>query len=258
MATSATDVMIHAQDLGMTFEEGAPVLEQLNLEIPANEFVALLGSSGCGKSTLLRMIAGLTRPTHGTLTVQYPVDESTGQREQGFVFQDPTLLPWRTVEDNIRLPLELRGASGAAQQEAVQRSLELIGLTAADATKYPRMLSGGMRMRVSLARALVMKPRLLLLDEPFAALDDIMRQQLNEDLLDIWQQHPCTALFVTHNVAEAVFLSQRVLVMSRHPGSIVERIDIPFPYPRSPGLRSQPEFAQLVGEVAACLRNTVA
>jgi NitT/TauT family transport system ATP-binding protein len=257
MATSATDVMIHAQDLGIAFEDNAPVLQQLNLEVQTNEFVALLGSSGCGKSTLLRMIAGLATPTDGTLTVQYPEDESAQQSEQGFVFQDPTLLPWRTVEDNIRLPLELRGASREDQREAVQRSLELIGLAATDATKYPRMLSGGMRMRVSLARALVMQPRLLLLDEPFAALDDIMRQQLNEDLLQIWQQHPCTALFVTHNVAEAVFLSQRVMVMSHHPGTIVETIEIPFSYPRSPELRSDPEFARMVGEVATCLRNTV-
>ncbi len=154
--------------------------------------------------------------------------------------------------------LEQRGLDAVEARDAVQRSLELIGLAATDATKYPRMLSGGMRMRVSLARALVMQPRLLLLDEPFAALDDIMRQQLNEDLLDIWQQHPCTALFVTHNVAEAVFLSQRVLVMSHHPGKIVETIDIPFPYPRVPGLRADPEFARLVGEVATCLRSTVA
>ena len=257
MATSTTDVMIHAQDLGIAFEDNAPVLQQLNLEVQTNEFVALLGSSGCGKSTLLRMIAGLTTPTEGTLTVQYPEDESAQQSEQGFVFQDPTLLPWRTVEDNIRLPLELRGASREAQIEAVQRSLELIGLAATDATKYPRMLSGGMRMRVSLARALVMQPRLLLLDEPFAALDDIMRQQLNEDLLQIWQQHPCTALFVTHNVAEAVFLSQRVMVMSHHPGKIVQTIEIPFSYPRLPELRSDLEFARMVSEVATCLRSTV-
>ena len=258
MATDVPELMIRAQGLGMTFGDNVPVLQGVDLEVQANEFVSLVGPSGCGKSTLLRLVAGLGKLTEGELLVCLAEKEPSEQGQQGFVFQDPTLLPWRTVQDNIRVPLELRGASREQQREAVERSLELIGLTPGDALKYPRMLSGGMRMRVSLARALVMQPQLLLLDEPFAALDDMLRQQLNEDLLDIWQQHPCTALFVTHNVAEAVFLSQRVLVMSNQPGTIVETIEIPFSYPRSPDLRVQPEFAQLVGEVAACLRKTVA
>ena len=257
MVTSTPDLMICAQDLGMTFGDDKPVLQQVNLEIEAGEFVSLVGPSGCGQSTLLRLVAGLVEPTNGDLMVRCSGDEPLDRGQQGFVFQDPTLLPWRTVRDNIRLPLELRGANREQQVDAVQRSLEMIGLTPDDALKYPRMLSGGMRMRVSLARALVMQPRLLLLDEPFAALDDILRQQLNEDLLNIWQHHPCTALFVTHNVAEAVFLGQRVLVMSSQPGEIVETIEVPFPYPRQPELRVQPEFAQLAGEVATCLRKTV-
>ena len=258
MAIDVPELVIRAQGLGMTFGENVPVLQGLDVEIQTNEFVSLVGPSGCGKSTFLRLVAGLTRLTAGELQVFLTESELPHQGQQGFVFQDPTLLPWRTVRDNIRLPLELRGASRAAQGEAVERSLELIGLSKEDSHKYPRMLSGGMRMRVSLARALVMQPQLLLLDEPFAALDDMLRQQLNEDLLDIWQQHPCTALFVTHNVSEAVFLSQRVLVMSRQPGRIVEAIEIPFPYPRRPELRTQVEFAQRVAEVATCLRETVA
>ena len=258
MATSGSDLMIRAQDLGIRFGDSQPVLQQVDLQIQANEFVSLVGPSGCGKSTLLRLVAGLLDPSEGKLVVSLGGGEEAVAGQQGFVFQDPTLLPWRTVEDNIRLPLELQGASRNEQAEAVRRSLELIGLQPTDATKYPRMLSGGMRMRVSLARALVMQPRLLLLDEPFAALDDMLRQQLNEELLGIWQQHPCTAMFVTHNVAEAVFLSQRVLVMGKEPGRIVEVIDVPFAYPRAPDLRVEVEFAQLVGKVATSLRESVA
>lgn len=258
MASSGSDFMIHAQDLGIRFGDSQPVLEQIDLQVEANEFVSLVGPSGCGKSTLLRLVAGLLDPSEGELVVSLGGGDEAAAGQQGFVFQDPTLLPWRTVRDNIRLPLELQGASRSEQAEAVKRSLELIGLQPADADKYPRMLSGGMRMRVSLARALVMQPRLLLLDEPFAALDDMLRQQLNEELLGIWQRHPCTALFVTHNVAEAVFLSQRVLVMGKEPGRIVEVIDVPFAYPREPDLRVEVEFAQLVGKVATSLRESVA
>ena len=256
MATSGSDLMIRAQDLGIRFGNSQPVLQQVDLQIQANEFISLVGPSGCGKSTLLRLVAGLLDPTEGELVGSLGGEEAATS-QQGFVFQDPTLLPWRTVRDNIRLPLELQGASRNEQAEAVSRSLELIGLQPTDAGKYPRMLSGGMRMRVSLARALVMQPRLLLLDEPFAALDDMLRQQLNEELLGIWQEHPCTAMFVTHNVAEAVFLSQRVLVMGKEPGRIVDVIDVPFAYPREPDLRVEVEFAQLVGKVAASLRESV-
>jgi len=172
------------------------------------------------------------------------------------VFQEPTLLPWRSVVGNIRLPLELAGVARAEQQQRVDDSLRLVGLDPRDAAKRPRMLSGGMRMRVSLARALITEPDLLLLDEPFAALDDILRRQLNEELLRIWTARRFTAVFVTHNVQEAVFLSERVLVMSRSPGRIVGEIAVPFSYPRAAELRADPAFAGLTGEVSGALTET--
>ncbi|RLT04497.1 MAG: ABC transporter ATP-binding protein [Planctomycetota bacterium] len=227
-------------------------VRDVNLAVRHGELISLVGPSGCGKSTLLRMIAGLMSPTGGELRVQAG---SADDSRTAFVFQDSNLLPWRSVFDNIRLPLELRGASFAEQQVAVESSLQLIGLKPDDAAKRPRMLSGGMRMRVSLARALVTHPELLLLDEPFAALDDLLRQQLNEELLRIWAEQRWTGIFVTHNVAEAVFLSQRVLVMSKSPGTFVADIAVPFEHPRDSDLRSTPEFAKLTGEVSRSLRE---
>jgi len=258
--TTADDVqsaLIMAKDVGMRFGTAAPTLQNMDLSIATGEFVALLGPSGCGKSTLLRLLAGLQTPTSGLLTMAGEPPErarKTGTRV-AFVFQDPTLLPWRTVVDNIRLPLELQGQPRASHAAPIAAALELIGLTAHDARKRPRKLSGGMRMRVSLARALVTDPRVLLLDEPFAALDDVLRQQLNEDLVRIWLQKHWTGVFVTHNVSEAVFLSQRVLVMSTRPGQIVADIPIPFPYPRGPELRGDPEFARLTVELSQRLRE---
>ena len=279
----SSDLCVQAAAVEMRFASGQLGVRDVSLSVRRGELIALVGPSGCGKSTLLRMIAGLMAPTAGTLMAsggrQPPDANCLAQRGRAdsnasdsnasgglrpplaispriaFVFQDSNLLPWRTVFDNIRLPLELRGAPWSEQVTAVESSLKLIGLKPDDAAKRPRMLSGGMRMRVSLARALVTHPELLLLDEPFAALDDLLRQQLNEELLRIWTEQHWTGVFVTHNVSEAVFLSQRVLVMSQSPGTIVADIAVPFGHPRDPELRSMPEFARLTGEVSRRLRE---
>ena len=257
LVTDASPLLIEARDVGMTYGSTQSALSGVCCSIRAGEFVSLLGPSGCGKSTLLRMVAGLILPTSGSLLVGglSPEEARRGSRRVAFVFQEPNLLPWRTVADNIRLPLELQGVSPREYGDRIEQSLKLIGLTTDDSRKRPRNLSGGMRMRVSLARALVLNPDLLLLDEPFAALDDVLRQQLNEELVRIWKLHQWTGLFVTHNVAEAVFLSQRILVMSKRPGKIVADIAVPFAYPREPALRADPEFARLCGELSQHLRK---
>jgi NitT/TauT family transport system ATP-binding protein len=274
------DLCVKATGVELRFSSGQLAVRDAHLSVRRGEFIAIVGPSGCGKSTLLRMIAGLLVPTAGELRVtssggrRVPAAKTLATSQLGsstsgglrpplataalrvaFVFQDSNLLPWRSVFDNIRLPLELRGTPIAEQQSAVEHSLALIGLKPSDALKRPRMLSGGMRMRVSLARALITRPELLLLDEPFAALDDLIRQQLNEELLRIWSEQRWTGLFVTHNVAEAAFLSQRVLVMSPSPGTFVADVPVPFEYPRGPELRSTPEFARLTGEISRRLRE---
>lgn len=249
--------LIVMRQVTMSYGPERLVLSNVDCEFQRGEFVALLGPSGCGKSTLLRLVAGLLTPTSGMLAIAGipPVQARQSAQRLAFVFQEPNLLPWRTVAANIALPLELAGASRAIQTAAVLDILPLIGLTADDARKRPRDLSGGMRMRVSLARALVTQPDLLLLDEPFAALDDVLRQQLNEELVRIWRVRKWTGMFVTHNVAEAVFLSQRVLVMSSRPGQISADIRIPFDYPREPALRADPRFARLCGDLGQQLRE---
>jgi NitT/TauT family transport system ATP-binding protein len=246
----------------MRFASGPEVLRDVSFSIQSGEFVSLLGPSGCGKSTLLRLVAGLLTHTSGELTVadQRPEDARRTNTRAAFVFQDPTLLPWRSVIGNIGLPLELSRTPAAGRQPGSERdrigaALELVGLNAADARKRPRQLSGGMRMRVSLARAIVTDPNLLLLDEPFAALDDVLRQQLNEELVRLWQLSGWTAVFVTHNVSEAVFLSQRVLVMTSRPGSILAEVNVPFAYPRTAELRGTAEFAQLTATLSRRLRE---
>jgi NitT/TauT family transport system ATP-binding protein len=249
--------LIDARHVTMSYGASRVVLKDVSCQVARGEFVALLGPSGCGKSTLLRLVAGLISPSSGSLTVagQSPEEARRVSQRVAFVFQDPNLLPWRTVAANIALPLELRKAPASEQAQAVDAILPMIGLTSDDARKRPRNLSGGMRMRVSLARALVTHPDLLLLDEPFAALDDVLRQQLNEELVRIWRARGWTGLFVTHNVAEAVFLAQRVLVMGSRPGRIVADVPIAFPYPRERSLRAQPEFARLCGELSETLRG---
>lgn len=253
----AVPPLIAARDLAMSFGPDRPALHSVSCEVCASEFVAILGPSGCGKSTFLKLVAGLMPHTAGSLSVAGQAPESARRSTQSvaFVFQEPNLLPWRTVADNIGLPLELRGVPREERTRQVEQSLSLIGLTPDDARKRPRNLSGGMRMRVSLARALVTQPNVLLLDEPFAALDDVLRQQLNEELVRIWMLHRWTGLFVTHNVAEAVFLAQRVLVMSKRPGTFVADVRVPFEYPREPALRATPDFARLCGDLSSKLRE---
>jgi NitT/TauT family transport system ATP-binding protein len=251
--------LIDCRQLAMSYDGTEPILRDVNLSVAEGEFVSLVGPSGCGKSTLLRLVAGLREVSSGSIKTR-GTEPGESSLRTAFVFQDPNLLPWRTVAGNIRLPLELPSGCGEASTKSdrgklIEESLKLIGLSPEDATKRPRQLSGGMRMRVSLARALVTEPELLLLDEPFAALDDILRQQLNEELQRIWWEKRWTGIFVTHNVAEAVFLSQRVLVMSRRPGTILGEIVVPFEYPRKPELRADASFAKLTGEVSTLLRT---
>lgn len=249
--------LIDARQVTMSYGPSRVVLENVSCHVGRGEFVAMLGPSGCGKSTLLRLVAGLITPTGGSLTLAgvTPAEARRSSQRVAFVFQEPNLLPWRNVAANIALPLELAGASRQEQANAVKSILPLIGLTPDDARKRPRNLSGGMRMRVSLARALVTRPDLLLLDEPFAALDDVLRQQLNEDLVRIWREGGWTGMFVTHNVAEAVFLASRVLVMSSRPGRLIADLRIPFDYPREPGLRAEPAFARLCADLSQQLRE---
>jgi NitT/TauT family transport system ATP-binding protein len=248
---------VHARSVDVTYEGALRALAEIEFDIPPGQFASIVGPSGCGKSTLLRLIAGLVRPTEGELSVagQSPAVARRASTRLSFVFQDPTLLPWRTVRANVRLPLELLSTSGIRRDTLVAEALELVGLSDF-AGRYPNELSGGMRMRVALARSLVVEPELLLLDEPFGALDDMTRQALNEELMNLWSARRWTGIFVTHNIAEAVFLSERILVMSPRPGRIVADIRVPFGMPRSPELRSQAEFARVTGEVAACLRRT--
>jgi NitT/TauT family transport system ATP-binding protein len=256
MPTTPLDPLVIARQVAIRFGP-TQVVAPLDLEIGRHEFVSLVGPSGCGKTTLLRMIAGLLPPSEGQLWLGASSEESetSGPVRRAFVFQDPTLLPWRTVDENVRLPLELQQRARSEKREAVAEAVRLVGLAEEDRGKFPRMLSGGMRMRVSLARALVTRPQLLLLDEPFAPLDDLLRQRLNEELLAIWARERWTAVFVTHNVAEAVFLSQRILVMGARPGRLVAEIPIAFPYPRDYSLRADPEFARLTGSVLSQLRS---
>jgi NitT/TauT family transport system ATP-binding protein len=242
---------ISLHKIGKTFNRGVRALDDVNLDVREGEFVSLLGPSGCGKSTVLRIIAGLSTPTGGT------VDWPHGAGKIGFVFQEPTLMPWATVAGNVRLPFKLAGADKASSRHLVEQSLERVGL-AEFADAFPRELSGGMKMRASIARALVTEPQLLLMDEPFAALDEITRFKLNNDLLSVWQELRRTVIFVTHSVFESVYLSQRIVVMTPRPGSVFTEIEIPEPYPRSEGFRTSPEYAGFCRQVAQALAEAMA
>jgi NitT/TauT family transport system ATP-binding protein len=239
--------------VGKTFANGVVALERLSLEVRPGEFLSLLGPSGCGKSTALRIIAGLSEPTSGKVE-WLDAEGATAQapRRIGFVFQEPTLMPWATVAGNVRLPLKLAGLDASAHGR-VDAALERVGL-ADFARSYPRELSGGMKMRASIARALVTEPKLLLMDEPFAALDEITRFRLNDDLLALWRSLGKTVVFVTHSVFESVYLSQRIIVMTPRPGRVFSELAIDAPYPRDERFRTSADYAgycRLVSEALA-------
>ena len=228
-----------------TYANGTQALLPVNLSVREGEFVTLLGPSGCGKTTLLKMVAGLLEPSDGRLLLwSQPVGqvEGTGHR-LSFVFQEATLMPWARVMANVRLPLDLAGVPRDLAETMVRSALQLVGLDTFE-TALPRELSGGMQMRVSIARGLVTEPQLLLMDEPFGALDEITRNRLDSDLLALWQARKLTVIFVTHSIYEAVYLSQRVVVMAARPGRIVDEVAINEPYPRAPDFRVSTAFSQ--------------
>ncbi len=244
--------MLQIRDVGRRFPTGTEALRDVSLGIAAGDFLALLGPSGCGKSTLLRLIAGLDRPDHGAL--DWDGGRKPAPGEIGFVFQDATLLPWATAEENVFLPLRLRGVAWRAAADDVRAALARVGLAGFE-TQRPRQLSGGMRMRVSIARALVINPDLLLMDEPFGALDEFTRNRLDEDLLMLSWQRQLTTVFVTHSIYEAVFLSSRVIVMAANPGRIFASYTVNEPQPRGEEFRLSDRFAARCRELSGLLND---
>ena len=245
--------------IGKRFRSGLAALEAIDLDLGAGEFLSILGPSGCGKTTLLRIIAGLAEPSQGDRRLSLTT-EGGGQLPSGrigFVFQDPTLMPWSTVFDNALLPFRIAGRVGSAERERVREEIRAVGLDGFE-NAYPRQLSGGMRMRVSIARALVTDPDLLLLDEPFAALDEITRMALNDDLLRLWESRRTTVVFVTHSVFESVYLSTRIAVMTARPGRIAANLPVELPRPRERTLRTSPAYAAICAAVSEELARAMA
>lgn len=242
------------RDVGKSFSNGVAALRAVDLTINEGDFLSLLGPSGCGKSTALRLIAGLSTPTTGV--IDWRGAALKGSSDIGFVFQEPTLLPWASVFDNIWLPLRLRGVSRAKASPVIREMIERVHLKGFEEA-MPRELSGGMKMRVSIARGLVTKPRLLLMDEPFAALDEITRFRLNNDLLELWQDERFTVVFVTHSVFESVFLSNRIVVMAARPGRVFREIAVDAPYPRDEVFRTSSAYAALCREASGVLGEAI-
>jgi len=247
-----TEIKIENLSVEFQDKEGDGIitaLKNVNLEIKQGEFISLLGPSGCGKTTLLRAIADLQQPTSGTVTIrEQSPREIRLQKKFGIVFQNPVLYEWRTVRKNVCMPMELMGMPRKDRTERVSKMLELVGLMEFG-KHYPHELSGGMQQRVGIARALAIRPEILLMDEPFSALDEFTKEKLHEDLLRIWRKTNKTVLFVTHNIQEAVFLSDRVVVLSPHPGRVSAVVDITLPRPRTLALKHEPEFSSLVSRV---------
>ncbi len=249
---AAKPTLVELQGVNKTFANGTVALENLNLAVGEHAFISLLGPSGCGKSTALRIVAGLAGASAGRIVWNGNVEIG----DIGFVFQEPTLMPWATAFDNVYLPLRLQRMSRGAVEERVLEALDLVGLV--DFAKaYPRELSGGMKMRVSIARALVTRPKVLLMDEPFAALDEITRFKLNNDLLDLWRSRRFTVVFVTHSVFESVYLSERILVMATRPGRVVDEIDVTAPYPRDDAFRTSQAYNDWCRLASAALKRAM-
>jgi len=242
----AGDEVIAFRDAGKVFPDGTEAVRDVSFSLRRGEFLSVVGPSGCGKSTLLRMASGLGPHTSGAVERR--------AENVGFVFQDATLLPWRTVQKNVELLSELDGGSKQERRSVAAEAIRLVGLDGFE-NHYPKALSGGMRMRTSVARALTTKPPLFLLDEPFGALDEITRGTLNEELMRLFVSERFAAIFITHSISEAVYLSTRVLVMSQRPGRVVAAFDVPFGYPRSAELRFEPEFGRLSSEISQALRK---
>ena len=258
-ATVAADKpVIEIESLSLTFQTAdGPVfaLSEIDLTINSGDFVSLIGPSGCGKTTLLRLIADLEQPTEGRIAVNgVSPEQARRNRAYGYVFQAPALYPWRTVEHNVTLPLEIMGIPAAERRERAERYLELVNLRGFE-RKYPWQLSGGMQQRVSIARALSFEPELLLMDEPFGALDEITRDHLNDHLVRLWQRTRKTVVFVTHSIPEAVFLSSRIVVISPRPGRVIDVIDCNLPPDRTLDVRETPEFLAIAHRVRQGLRS---
>lgn len=251
--------LISIRSVAKVYPNGTEALRDVSLQIPGRpQFIALLGPSGCGKSTLLRMVAGIEHHTSGE--IEWPTSAYTNDgrplAEIGYVFQEPTLMPWSNVFDNVYLPLRLKGERRSRVRDRVMASLEMVGLHKF-ARSYPRELSGGMKMRVSIARALVTNPRVLLMDEPFAALDEITRLKLNNDLLSLWERQSLTVIFVTHSVFESVYLSDRIVVMAARPGRVIADLKIDVPYPRNEAYRTSSTYNQYCREVSGWLKEAM-
>jgi NitT/TauT family transport system ATP-binding protein len=254
--TPHTNSIVALHGVGKTFPSGTVALAGLDLDVREGEFLSLLGPSGCGKSTALRIIAGLTEPTQGAVEWTAAA-KSQNDNRLGFVFQEPTLMPWANVSNNVLLPLKLKGISSEQASKRVAAVLDRVDLQKFGAA-YPRELSGGMRMRVSIARALVTEPALLLMDEPFAALDEITRFKLNNDLLQVWQALRTTVVFVTHSVFESVYLSSRIVVMAARPGRVFTELVIDAPYPRDQKFRTSADYAALCRRTSDALSQAMA